>query len=65
MNPHSAEELSDAILLALKMPHQERLRRWRAMMDIVESEDVYWWRKRVMNARLTVPEASREPELQY
>jgi trehalose 6-phosphate synthase len=50
VNPYSAEELSDAILLALKMPIEERISRWRAMMDNVESEDVLWWRQRFTDA---------------
>jgi trehalose 6-phosphate synthase len=50
VNPYSAEELSDAILLALKMPREERIARWRAMMDNVETEDVVWWRQRFTDA---------------
>ena len=50
VNPHSAEELSDAIELALKMPREERVARWRALMDGVEREDVIWWRKRFTDA---------------
>ena len=50
VNPYSAEEMSDAILLALKMPLEERITRWRAMMDNVESEDVLWWRQRFTDA---------------
>jgi trehalose 6-phosphate synthase len=46
VNPYSAEELSDAIAMALAMPKAERLRRWRILMDSVEQEDVLWWRKR-------------------
>ena len=46
VNPYSAEELSDAIAMALAMPKAERLRRWRILMDSVEREDVLWWRKR-------------------
>lgn len=50
VNPHSAEEISDAIHLALSMPREERIRRWRAMMDCVQQQDVIWWRKRFMDA---------------
>jgi trehalose 6-phosphate synthase len=46
VNPYSAEEMSDAIATALAMPKPERIRRWRALMDNVQSEDVLWWRKR-------------------
>ena len=38
--------MSDAIIQALRMERQERIDRWRVMMDNVEKEDVIWWRKR-------------------
>jgi trehalose 6-phosphate synthase len=44
INPYSPEEMADAILKALAMPLDERKRRWRAMMDSVERQDVTWWR---------------------
>jgi trehalose 6-phosphate synthase len=43
VNPHSAEDISDAILAALRMPRAERIARWRRMMDIVTQQDVIWW----------------------
>ncbi|PTQ08544.1 trehalose-6-phosphate synthase [Sphingomonas oleivorans] len=46
VNPHSAEELSDAIQQALTMPRDERIARWRKLMDNVEREDVMWWLNR-------------------
>lgn len=45
VNPHSAEEMSDAIVLALRMQRQERVRRWRSMMEAIRAKDVIWWRK--------------------
>ena len=53
INPHSADEMADAIVTALKMPREERIARWRALMDNVEREDVTWWRKRFTDALLT------------
>ncbi len=50
VNPYSAEELSDAILTALKMPKEERAERWRSLMRNVEEEDVFWWRQRFTEA---------------
>ena len=50
INPHSAEEMSDAIYQALRMPRDERIARWRALMDGVEREDVVWWRRRFTDA---------------
>ena len=55
VNPHSAEEISDAILRALRMPRDERIERWRAMMDCIEEQDVIWWRERFTNALRTAP----------
>jgi trehalose 6-phosphate synthase len=46
INPYSAEEMADAISMALAMPREERIERWRAMMDNIEREDVIWWRDR-------------------
>lgn len=43
VNPHSPEEVADALERAIAMPRAERLARWRALMDNVESEDVNWW----------------------
>lgn len=43
VNPHSPEELGDAIATALAMPKAQRVQRWRAMMDNIEQEDVNWW----------------------
>ncbi len=53
VNPYSAEELSDAIAQALAMSRDERIRRWRAMMDNVQAEDVVWWRRRFTDALMT------------
>ncbi len=64
INPYSPEEMSDAIKRALAMPLEERQRRWRAMMDSVEQQDISWWRKsftdRLMASR-DAPAALPEP----
>jgi trehalose 6-phosphate synthase len=57
VNPYSAEELSDAIATALAMPKPERVKRWRALMDKVEEEDVLWWRKRFTHVLIGEEEA--------
>ena len=43
INPYSAEEMSDAIMQALRMPREERIVRWRNMMAAIEKEDIGWW----------------------
>jgi len=58
VNPHSAEEMSDAIMLALKMPRDERIRRWQALNEGVQREDVFWWLNRFIDALM---ETGREP----
>jgi trehalose 6-phosphate synthase len=50
VNPHSPEELADAIATALAMPLTERIARWRRMLDNIEAEDVIWWRRRFTDA---------------
>ncbi len=50
VNPYSAEEISDAILLALRMDREERIRRWRACMDSIEQQDIGWWRQQFLDA---------------
>jgi trehalose 6-phosphate synthase len=55
VNPHSAEEISDSIRIALRMPIEERVSRWRAMKAKVDEEDVHWWRKRFTDALMAAP----------
>jgi len=43
VNPHSAEEISDAIRTALAMPLAERISRWERLMEKVQQQDVMWW----------------------
>lgn len=50
VNPHSAEDMADAIARGLAMPREERVRRWRALMKRVEAEDVAWWLRRFVAA---------------
>ena len=44
VNPFSQEDVADAIKRALAMPLPERRRRWRALMDGVEKDDIMAWR---------------------
>jgi trehalose 6-phosphate synthase len=44
VNPNSPEELADAMKRALAMDKPERIRRWRALFDNVQREDVTAWR---------------------
>ncbi|MBB5744716.1 alpha,alpha-trehalose-phosphate synthase (UDP-forming) [Brevundimonas variabilis] len=44
VNPFSREELSEAIKQALTMPLAERIRKWKALMQVVRDTDVSIWR---------------------
>ncbi len=50
VNPYSAEEVSDAIYQALRMPRDERVRRWETLMAGVQAQDVTWWAKTFLTA---------------
>lgn len=55
VNPHSAEEISDSIHTAIRMPKEERIKRWRKLQDNVQSEDIGWWRRRFTDALMAAP----------
>ena len=55
VNPHSAEEVADAISRALTMPLEERKARWRTLVEGVRRQDVMWWLRRFTD------ELRREP----
>ncbi|QXQ07552.1 trehalose-6-phosphate synthase [Sphingosinicellaceae bacterium] len=63
INPYSAEEMSDAIVFALAMDRAERVRRWRKLMDSVETEDVVWWRQRFVDALMVDDSVADDPRL--
>lgn len=44
VNPNSPEEIADALRRALHMDRAERIRRWSALHENVEREDVTAWR---------------------
>ncbi|WP_411288060.1 trehalose-6-phosphate synthase [Phenylobacterium sp.] len=44
VNPNSPEEIADALKRALTMEQPERIRRWEALFDTVQREDVTAWR---------------------
>ena len=50
VNPHSADEVSEAIRQALDMPQEERIRRWKASYANVRDQDVAWWRNEFVDA---------------
>jgi trehalose 6-phosphate synthase len=50
VNPHSAEDIADAIATALAMPLDERRARWAKMREGVAAQDVGWWLRRFLAA---------------
>jgi trehalose 6-phosphate synthase len=50
INPNSPEEIADALKRALRMEKPERIRRWRALFDNVQTEDVAAWRDAFVSA---------------
>jgi trehalose 6-phosphate synthase len=44
VNPNSPEEMAEALKQALSMDKAERTRRWTALFDNVQREDVTAWR---------------------
>jgi trehalose 6-phosphate synthase len=50
VNPNSPEEMADALKRALKMGKPERIRRWSALFEGVQREDVTAWRDAFVGA---------------
>jgi len=50
VNPNSPEDIADALKRALAMDRAERIRRWSALFETVEREDVTAWRDAFVGA---------------
>jgi len=50
VNPNSPEEIAEALKRAIGMDKPERIRRWRALFNKVEREDVTAWRDAFVGA---------------
>ena len=50
VNPFSREEMSEALHQALSMPLDERLARWRSLIDGVKRDDIAAWRDAFVGA---------------
>ncbi|WP_439486371.1 alpha,alpha-trehalose-phosphate synthase (UDP-forming) [Blastomonas fulva] len=59
INPHSSEDMADAISRALVMPLEERKERHAAMLTSVVREDVRWWSAKFI-AALAEPEPQED-----
>lgn len=45
VNPHDLDGVADAIATAANMPREERIERWRAMMEHLRMHDIHRWRR--------------------
>jgi trehalose 6-phosphate synthase len=50
VNPHDLDSVADAIATASAMPLNERIERWRALMDRLRTNDIGAWRTRYLAA---------------
>jgi trehalose 6-phosphate synthase len=65
VNPFSREEVADAIHRALTMPLEERIRKWRALMKVVQDTDVGLWRDAYVGALKSVEIAGENGDLPH
>ncbi len=65
VNPFSREEVADAIQRALTMPLEERVRKWRALMKVVQDTDVGLWRDAYVGALKSVQIAGENGDLPH
>jgi trehalose 6-phosphate synthase len=63
VNPFSREEIADAIHRALTMPLEERIRKWRALIKVVQDTDVSLWRDAYVRALKSVKIAHRDGDI--
>lgn len=59
VNPNSPEEVADALKRAIHMEKPERIRRWEALYDGVQREDVTAWRDAFVAALTAEPHTAR------
>jgi trehalose 6-phosphate synthase len=59
VNPHDPNEVADALIVALRMPVDERRARWRALLDRIRRNDVNAWRNAFLDALAEAARLSR------
>ena len=58
VNPFDVHGMAEAIALALDMPLEERVERWRAMMGVLEANTLETWRTNFLRAVEAAPAAA-------
>jgi trehalose 6-phosphate synthase len=63
VSPYDTELLAMALHRALAMPSEERTRRMRALRDVVSSQNIYDWARRLLRdvRRLHILPGTRRP----
>ncbi len=59
VNPFSREDVADAIRRALAMPREERVQRWKRLIEGVRRDDVIAWRENFVEALAGVEPKAR------
>jgi trehalose 6-phosphate synthase len=49
-NPYDPDAVAEALQMAIQMPLEERRERWRAMMEVLQRNDITAWRERFLCA---------------
>ena len=45
VNPHDVDSVAETLHLALNMPLQERIDRWKLLEEVVTGQNIDWWRE--------------------
>ena len=45
VNPHDTDGVAETLHMALNMPLSERIDRWKALEEVVTSQNIDWWRE--------------------
>jgi trehalose 6-phosphate synthase len=64
VNPYDQEEVAEALERALKMPLDERRKRWQGMMTTLRQNDVAIWRDRFLGALSAQAPCAQPPYVQ-
>jgi trehalose 6-phosphate synthase len=64
INPYDCQAMGNALHHALTMPQEERIERWRMMMDRMSRESLTWWRESFIDALSSVSFGNQLPKEQ-
>ena len=61
INPYDCQAMGNAVHRALIMPQEERIERWRTMMERISRESLTWWRESFIDALSSIPRVNPPP----